>query len=244
MLNRDRDGFTLIELLMVIAVIGILAAMLLPVLSFAKDRARRTACLNNLRQVNLGIHMYCDEANDTSPSVGESTNHIDVYYKTLMQGYVGASGAPSLQDKVFACPADTFFYLLRTDGASYVPQGRHEQSWSYYSSYTFNGINQWTNLAIANRDGSSPGISGLKLGSIKHPARTVLVAENPAFLPYSWHQPKQPLTSSENVCFNNARDVVSYVDGHASYIQMYWNSNLAAFFYDPTASYEYQWSGD
>ena len=65
--DKSDRAFTLVELLVVIAIIGILAALLLPVLSAAKNKAKRTICLNNLRQINLGIHMYCDDSSDVSP---------------------------------------------------------------------------------------------------------------------------------------------------------------------------------
>jgi prepilin-type N-terminal cleavage/methylation domain-containing protein len=55
-LPRFSKAFTLIELLVVIAIIAILAALLLPVLSLARARGQRTFCLNNLKQINQGVH--------------------------------------------------------------------------------------------------------------------------------------------------------------------------------------------
>jgi hypothetical protein len=89
------------------------------------------------------------------------------------------------------------------------------------------------------------GIAGMKMASIKEPAQTVLAAEAPAFYPYSWHQPATPI-QPEWPMFNNAKDVVGFVDGHASYVKIYWDESVRAnsFCYNPPGGYDYKWSGD
>jgi prepilin-type N-terminal cleavage/methylation domain-containing protein len=251
--SKTVNGFTLIELLVVIAVIAILAALLLPVISSAKKRAQRTTCLNNLRQINFGTRMYSDDSHDATPSPGSaaaSTNAMLLYtgYKDLMKNYVGLKGASSSQDKLFACPADTFFPNFFTTNDQppyhYVSMSFHDQSFSDFSSYVFNGGN---NVAHTNKDNTivihRPGLTGVKLSAVKHPARTALISEGSAPCPWSWHDP------SRSIPCNDAKNVVSFVDCHASYIKIYWNSafiggNSQTFMYDPPATYDYQWSPD
>src|SRR5205814_7641672 len=62
-----RTGFTLIELLVVIAIIAILAAILFPVFAQARDKARQTACLSNLKQLGLAQSMYSQDYDETLP---------------------------------------------------------------------------------------------------------------------------------------------------------------------------------
>lgn len=239
-MNRTR-AFTLVELLVVIAIIGVLAALLFPVSSTTKVKAHRVICASNLRQTNLGLRMYSDDSADKAPRTPGTAASPGLNwsgYKNLMKSYVSGDAASSSRDKVFACPADKFYYNV-TSNFAYVPKGMHEEA-PDYMSYGFNGGNARTNS-------NAPGIAGRTLSSIKNPVRTVLVAEDPAFIPYSWHDPK-PAAANGAPMFNNAKDMVSFVDGHVSYTKIYWGGNLPpgslALHHDPPAGYDYQWSGD
>ena len=69
-IKNKRDGFTLIELLVVVAIIAILAAMLLPALSKARERARMSLCMNNLKEIGKAVFMYIGDYDEYIPTFG------------------------------------------------------------------------------------------------------------------------------------------------------------------------------
>jgi prepilin-type N-terminal cleavage/methylation domain-containing protein/prepilin-type processing-associated H-X9-DG protein len=222
-IQKGRTAFTLIELLVVIAIIGILASLLLPVLGAAKNRAKRTACLNNLKQVNAGLLMYSDDNSGAMPTWSDKSI-LAYFYKESMKSYVGLTGISSPADKVFACPSEcaTPTYALPSRDPFYD-----------FSSYSFNTY-----------------LNDRQAKSVRQPARTALVMDFPAICGFSWHKPQSQsflvfdINGDQHAGYNNAMNNVSFVDGHVSYIKIYNNGVSQSWAYEPPDGYDYQWSGD
>ena len=251
---KHRLAFTLMELLVVIAILAVLAVLVLPAITGGTEAGvRRTVCSSRLRQINMGIRLYADESNDATPSLGitaTSTNHLPLFagYKELMKKYVGANGVSSARDTLFACPSDSFypsFVSASNTNWTYVRESLHGNAVFDYSSYAFNGGDNLPRTFLVTNQYSLPGLTGVRLNSVRHPVRTVLVAEASALAPWSWHSP------SSDLLFKDAKNVVSFVDGHVSYTRIYWDSTRLpggglsfAMTYNPPAGYDYQWSGN
>ena len=117
-------GFTLLELLVVLAVIGVLAAVLGPALSNAKAEAQRVRCINNLRQLGLALHLYSSDNAFHYPFWNGSTSPTPIYWHHLLEQYDPLAWT----DAAAHCPA--YRGIIDDGRVSASPRG----------SYAYNGL--------------------------------------------------------------------------------------------------------
>ncbi len=176
---RNHDGFTLIELLVVIAVIAILASLLLPALAGAKEDGKMIKCINNLRQIGIGMQTFYDENDDSfyiPPGGADIPNHgqwtANPRSSIMLApdhglAYWGVAYYPNIGQamEVFRCPSARTVDEWREDGLSYPSE--------FWLNSTY-GINQFLVKPF------NPAVKGpLRVNSFSNPS-SMIVAQDSA----------------------------------------------------------------
>ena len=220
---RQR-GFTLIELLVVIAIIAILAGMLLPALSKAKEGGRSTVCKSNMRQIMIGILLYTDENADYLPWAGDVDRDLPPDWM-----FGGQPSGDTTNPKYWAQPplsygfhaeAGSIFHYV-TGLAQHRPNGRvdlnHTNSYTVYRCPSTGQIGRAlrVNFSMNNYiDGIENPPKGVLSTRVLNPTqKLILFNEDPKTMHNASFQPGGSAAGGVFVV-HNGRINVGYVDGH------------------------------
>lgn len=223
-----RAGFGFSELLVVVAVLSMLAAVAVPLLANNRAKSRLAQCIGNLQQINKAVLLYANDQQGRLPALQNfPAPGAWWHYKEQVKPYLNLTGPPSPTEKVFGCPDDRGYGDGTERSTPFRLSPKH-----LFTSYVFNGVNL----------PGMPNVAGREVSSIKSPATTLLTMEWTAHAPLSWHRSR---TGRANMPFyNNAENVVGFVDGRVAFLPIYFDGLNAAYTRDPIPGYAYKYSGD
>ncbi len=147
--SKSRNsGFTLVELLVVVAIIGILAGILMPVLGKARENARKSTCQSNLKQIGLALTMYADEHGEMFPqtSNGSGSTSLSVLYN----GYVTDAKVFRCQSGTLSANAVVSTISAATDTAINSANGDENWTQSYAYDSSKGASNLYGGVAVAS----------------------------------------------------------------------------------------------
>jgi prepilin-type N-terminal cleavage/methylation domain-containing protein/prepilin-type processing-associated H-X9-DG protein len=183
--SKGRRAFTLIELLVVIAIIAILAAILFPVFAQAREKARATSCLSNMKQIGLGIMMYSQDYDETYPLFyagnctnpsSRITNPLDATGPLRLNMWQ-AQIHPYLKSwDIYACPSDGV--ATSKDPVIKFHNLSYGYNYGYLSKFTIKGINGTADPAeLAGGTCSTQWYQGVSYAAVQRPADIVMVVD-------------------------------------------------------------------
>ena len=198
-----RRGFTLIELLVVIAIIAILAAILFPVFARAREKARQSSCLSNVKQQALGFMMYAQDYDEKLFGA-----------RVPFDGWTGAIMPYVKNNQIFTCPSWSGAGGLIARGTACSGCGNWTSVW--WGGYTY--ANQ-APAATPNGGGCVNWVSAVAIGSYDQPTSQWLVYDGTC--PHGTPTSLDPAVNAEHVDLlrHNEGSNVAFMDGHAKWMK-------------------------